>query len=154
MKTKALIIASIMALAVSVTTAFASAIDDLNMGLSKTSVFDVPTPSTSAYPTIKPKKSESLLPRAYESLPPQITHLVDEYLPITMEENECLDCHDRRKLIGKTWKKGKNLPMPDSHYGRFGNQGGTEDVSGSRYNCGQCHVPMSDAKPLVENTFK
>lgn len=153
MKTKLFVLGAIMMASISSTTLFASAVDELNMGLSKGSVFDVPTPPVSMYPTIKPGKSERL-PRAYSTLPPQINHRVEEYLPITMEENECLDCHDRRKLIGKTWKLGKKIPMPDNHYGSFQKNGGTEDVAGARYNCTQCHVPMSDAKPLVENTFR
>lgn len=131
----------------------ASAIDDLNMGLSKTSVFDDPTPEVVAYPTVEPGESDRL-PKAYHTLPPQITHLIDEYLPITIEDNECMDCHDKRKMLGRTWEKGKKLPMPDDHYGSFQKQGGTEDVAGARFNCMQCHVPMSDAKPLVENTFR
>ncbi|MFV7791583.1 nitrate reductase cytochrome c-type subunit, partial [Aliarcobacter lanthieri] len=27
-------------------------------------------------------------------------------------------------------------------------------ISDSRFNCTQCHVPQSDAKPLVGNSFK
>jgi cytochrome c-type protein NapB len=131
---------------------FASAIDDLNMGLSKESVFEVPTPSNANFPDYKPGKSDRL-DKAYSTLPPQMLHRVEEYLPITLEENECLDCHDRRKLLEREWRKGKKLPMPDDHYGTFAKKGGTEDVSGSRYNCMQCHVPTSDAKPLVDNTF-
>ncbi|MEJ2308399.1 MAG: nitrate reductase cytochrome c-type subunit [Gammaproteobacteria bacterium] len=131
----------------------AAAIDELNMGLSKSSVFDTPTPHAASYPDIKPGKSDRL-PKAYETLPPQITHRVEEYLPITLEDNECMDCHDKRKMLGRTWQKGKKLPMPDNHYGSFEKQGGVEDVAGARYNCMQCHVPMSDARPLVENTFR
>ena len=140
------------------TAAFSSdkVIDDINMGLSKTSVFDDPTPMTSKYSMIKPGEIDRL-PKAYTTLPPQIGHTVDEYLPITMEKNDCADCHDRRKYLGRKgweWKVGRKLPMPDDHYGTFKKKGGSEDVSGSRYNCMQCHVPLSNAKPLVENTFK
>ncbi len=132
------------------------AIDDINMGLSKTSVFDDPTPMVSQYSMIEPGEQDRM-PRAYSTLPPQIGHTVDEYLPITMEENACIDCHDRRKQLlrkGWEWKVGRKLPMPDDHYGTFKQKGGSEDIAGSRYNCMQCHVPLSDAKPLVLNTFK
>jgi len=130
------------------------AIDELNMGLSKSSVFEDPTPVAPIYPSVKGGKSD-LLSRAYSTIPPQVPHSVEMYLPISLveEENDCLDCHDRRKLLGKTWVKGKKLPMPDNHYGSFGKEGGMDDVAGARYNCTQCHVAMSDAQPLVGNTF-
>ncbi len=131
-------------------------VSDAEIGLSKASVFDTPTPELNVYSAIEPGELDRL-PRAYTKLPPQEGHTVDEYLPITMDENECLDCHDRRKYLereGWQWQVGRKLPMPDDHYGSFKQQGGAEDVAGSRYNCTQCHVPMSDAKPLVINTFK
>lgn len=127
-------------------------LSDNEMGLSKLSVFDTPTPSVSNYSDLKAGKNERL-PIAYSTLPPQVGHTMDEYLPITLEENECIDCHDRRKLLKREWRVGKKLPMPDNHYGSFKSQGGVEDVAGARYNCTQCHVQMSDAQPLVENTF-
>jgi len=127
-------------------------LDDINMGLSKESVFDTPTPVVSHYSEQETGESERL-PVAYSTLPPQVAHTLTEYLPITMEENECIDCHDRRKYIGYEWKVGVKVPMPDTHYGSFQVQGGSEDVAGARYNCTQCHVQMSDAQPLVENTF-
>ena len=64
------------------------------------------------------------------------------------------DFHDELFRLGRTWQKGKKLPMLDNHYGSFAKQGGVEDVAGARYNCMQCHVPMSDASPLVENRFR
>lgn len=127
-------------------------LDDINMGLSKESVFDIPTPPVANFATTEPGELDRL-PLAYSTLPPQIGHAIDEYMPITMEENECIDCHDRRKLLKREWKIGKKLPMPDTHYGSFAKQGGSEDVAGSRYNCTQCHVVLSDAQPLVENLF-
>jgi cytochrome c-type protein NapB len=132
------------------------ALDELNMGLSKGSVFETPTPSASHYADIETGKSKRSSV-AYSTLPPQVTHTFAEYLPITLDENECLDCHDRRKYLNRKdwqWKVGRKLPMPDDHYGSFEKQGGSEDVAGARYNCTQCHVQMSDAVPLVENTFK
>lgn len=155
MKTKLLfLIISIFGI-VACQTQGGNVIDDLNLGLSKTSVFDVPTPQLSSYEAKKAGKNERL-PIAYSTLPPQVGHTVEEYLPITLEENECADCHDRRKYLDKkdwSWKVGRKLPMPDSHYGSFKKPGGAEEVSGARYNCTLCHVQMSDAKPLVENTF-
>ena len=61
--------------------AFGDAIDELNMGLSKTSVFDTPTPAAYYYSDAKPGRNDSL-PRAWEDAPPQIPHRVDEFLPV------------------------------------------------------------------------
>ncbi|MBC8212492.1 MAG: nitrate reductase cytochrome c-type subunit [Gammaproteobacteria bacterium] len=127
-------------------------VDDINMGLSKESVFDTPTPMVSHYSGQETGENERL-PVAYSTLPSQVAHTLTEYLPITREENECIDCHDRRKYIGYEWKMGVRVPMPDSHYGSFKVQGESEDVAGARYNCTLCHVQMSDAQPLVGNTF-
>lgn len=128
-------------------------VDPNSLGLSKGSVFDAPTPKPVSYSDSKPKTTKRL-PKAYSTLPPQVGHSFKEYLPITLEDNECLDCHDKRKLLKRKWKQGKKLPMPDDHYGSFEKKGGVEDVAGARYNCTQCHVPQSDAPPLVENVFK
>jgi len=73
--------------------AFGDAIDELNMGLSKTSVFDTPTPAAYNYSDAKPGWNDPL-PRAWKDAPPQIPHRVDEFLPVNAEDNQCLDCHD------------------------------------------------------------
>ncbi|MEE9327405.1 MAG: nitrate reductase cytochrome c-type subunit [Cocleimonas sp.] len=133
---------------------FADGVDQLNMGIGEDNVFSDATPSAFAYPDNKAGKSE-LLPIAYSTIPPQIPHTIEKYLPITVEENACTDCHDKQGKIGKTERKtGKKIPMPMNHYGGFNGKGDAEEVSGSRYTCTQCHVPLSGAKPLVENTFQ
>ena len=42
--------------------------------------------------------------------------------------------------------------MPQNHYGGFKGEVDKEEVSEARYTCTQYHVPLSGAKPLVENT--
>jgi len=130
-----------------------SGIDELNMGLSKTSVFDTPTPKAFSYPKTKAGKSE-LLPRAYKSIPPQIPHKIDSYLPISPEDNQCLECHDKPELIGKA--DTKKSPMSKAHYidPRGDSQEMSDKVVGARFNCTQCHVPQSGAPALVDNTFQ
>lgn len=127
-------------------------IDESTVGIGADAVFNDPSPSAFSYPTTKAGKSDRI-DRAYSTAPPLIPHIVDEYLPITMEDNECTDCHDRPKYLDRIYVKGKKLTMPRSHYGGFKGEGEKDEVSGARYNCMQCHVPVSDAKPLVENTF-
>jgi len=131
----------------------ADAIDQLNMGIGEDNVFSDATPT--AYHVVGKKAGKSeLLPIAYSTAPPQISHTIEEYLPITLEENECTDCHDKQRKIGKTERRtGKKIPMPMNHYGSFGGEGDKEEVSGSRYTCTQCHVTQSDAEPLVGNYY-
>jgi nitrate reductase (cytochrome), electron transfer subunit len=128
-------------------------IDELNMGLSKTSVFDTPTPEPFSYSDTKAGKSK-VLPRAYPGIPPQIPHKIDTYLPITTEDNQCLDCHDKPNLIGK--KNTAKSPMSRAHYVdlRGSDDEMKGDVVGARFNCTQCHVPQSGAPALVDNTFE
>lgn len=130
-----------------------SGIDELNMGLSKTSVFETPTPEPFVYPKTKAGRSEAL-PRAYPGIPPQIPHKVDSYLPITIDNNQCLECHDKPNLIGK--KDTRKSPMSRDHYVDL--RGSSDEmqgeVVGARFNCTQCHVPQSGAPALVGNTFQ
>jgi cytochrome c-type protein NapB len=131
----------------------AGAIDPENMGLSKTSVFETPTPSAYDYNDTKPGRND-WLPRAWEGAPPQIPHRIEEYLPVVAGDNQCLDCHDIPKYIGKpknTDRSVKNKsPMSRAHYA----DASLETLDGARFNCTQCHVPQSDAPPLVESTFR
>lgn len=88
--------------------------------------------------------------RSYENAPPLIPHSIEDMLPITKDNNTCLSCHDKSiaKDVGAT-------PIPASHYYDFRHDKITGSViSDARFNCTQCHVPQSDAKPLVGNTFR
>ena len=130
-----------------------SAIDELNMGLSKTSVFDTPTPNVYTYSDAKPGYNDRLA-KSWDELPPQIPHKVEEFLPVVMDDNQCLECHDVPKYIGKPYnmdrtKKSKS-PMSKDHYASED----LDEVSGARFNCMQCHLPVSNARPLVENTYR
>ena len=151
MKVKLLIMSALFAFCSNV---FATAIDELNMGLGDDAVFNNPNPAAYDYPDTKAGKSDRLKP-SYHTAPPMVPHTVEKYLPITTEENGCMECHDYYDKIGKKYVKGKKkLPMPKSHYGGFAGKGVKDEMSGARYTCTQCHVPASNAKPLVENTFK
>ncbi len=74
----------------------ADAIDQMNMGIGEDNVFSDATPSAFAHNEAEAGKSE-LLPIAYSTLPPGIPHTIAEYLPITIETNDCAECHDRQK---------------------------------------------------------
>ncbi len=40
-------------------------------------------------------------------------------------------------------------PMSRTHY----EDDSLEALDNARFNCTQCHVPLSDAPPLVDNTY-
>ena len=127
----------------------------------------------------KPVAGEAkTIERSYDNAPPLIPHSVEGLVPITMANNSCLGCHMPEvassvhataipkshfmnfrptEIIaknGKLIKKGDIVARPN---------GGANDVFATsthgklyagRYNCTQCHVAQSNAKPLVGNTFK
>lgn len=125
-------------------------IADGELGLSKGSVFDVPTPPMAKNNDSNPGESP-LLPRAYVSAPPRVPHAVADFLPITQKQNACLDCH-----AVKEKKQGDPTPIPPSHYIDYRNApdrvGG--QVAGARYVCVSCHAVKTDAPNLVGNRFR
>lgn len=124
------------------------AIPDEDLGLSKTSVLDVPSPSAFEYKGADPGENTNL-PRSYHTAPPMIPHSIQGMVPITQESNLCRDCHVNPDLIGQKIDKGVPNPAPASHYA---------DVKAGqlymgRFNCTQCHTPQANVKLLVDNVF-
>jgi cytochrome c-type protein NapB len=124
------------------------------MGLSKTSVFDNPSPESFSYSGSSPGSNQTL-PLAYAGAPPQIPHNIENFVPVTTENNQCVACHNTPDLIGQK-SKGRPTPMPESHYTDLRRTPGkvTKEVTGSRYVCTQCHAPQAEVDPLVENSSK
>ena len=85
--------------------------------------------------------------RAYRQQPPLIPHKIDGY-QISSENNACMGCHD--------WPGNTRVNAPkisETHY--VDRQGVRLDkIAGTRYFSQHCHVPQSDVKPLVGNTFQ
>jgi cytochrome c-type protein NapB len=129
-------------------------IPDDKLGLSKTSVRDTPDPIVARHNSLDPGEADVVWP-AFKGAPPVIPHGIVDFLPITIEMNACMDCHEMRDAIGESMEIGDPSPMPRTHYTdlrRSPDQFGPAPV-GARYVCTQCHVPQTDAAPLVENTF-
>ncbi len=85
--------------------------------------------------------------RNYPEQPPVIPHSIDGY-QLTLHTNRCLDCHRRQ------YTEGSRAPMISvTHFMDRDNQV-LADVTARRYNCTACHVPQTDAKPLVLNYFE
>ena len=85
--------------------------------------------------------------RNYEKQPPVIPHEVENY-KITQSFNKCLECHSWTDA-----EEGGPTKVSRTH---FKDSSSTDDanLSKRRYFCVLCHVPQTDAKPLVENSFK
>lgn len=85
--------------------------------------------------------------RQFVQQPPLIPHTTKGYL-ITKEFNKCLDCH--------SWDRAADSGAPRVSVTHFKTREGKEltNISPRRYFCTQCHVPQTDAKPLVGNNFK
>ncbi len=119
-----------------------------------------------------------MIERSYDNAPPLIPHSVEGLIPITRKNNSCLGCH-----MPEVAASVHATPIPKSHFMNFRpteviakngklikkgdvvarpNDGSNEvfatpthgKLYAGRYNCTQCHVPQSNAKPLVGNTFK
>jgi nitrate reductase (cytochrome), electron transfer subunit len=126
------------------------AVPDDAIGLSKTSVYDVPSPDVVEYSSVDAGSVGKRSERSYMTAPPMIPHTTKDMVPITLEMNLCRDCHVQPGLIGQKLTKGTPVPAPVSHY--------TDVKAGElymgRYNCTQCHAPQAKVNVLVKSTFK
>ena len=79
----------------------------------------------------------------------RVLNLLEDYLPITLTENMCMDCHAKGEA-------GEEVPaVPDSHYTdlRAAPDTVSDDLASARWVCTSCHVAQTDAEPLVESLF-
>jgi cytochrome c-type protein NapB len=85
--------------------------------------------------------------RNYLLQPPLIPHQIEGYT-ITPKFNKCMSCH--------SWTKYKEANATKISQTHFESRDGIvmANISARRYFCVQCHVPQTNAKPLVENTFQ
>jgi len=122
-----------------------------------------------------PAGTSKMIERAFENAPPMIPHDVDGMLPITINNNQCTSCHEPMvaQSMGAT-------PIPKSHFtdfrpettlatnGKIAKNGQAVDntsdlktsakplaaLSGTRFNCSQCHAPQSEGNDVPANEFK
>ena len=85
--------------------------------------------------------------RNYLLQPPLIPHQIEGYT-VTPKFNKCMSCH--------SWTKYKEANATKISQTHFESRDGIimANISARRYFCMQCHVPQTNAKPLVENTFQ
>lgn len=95
----------------------------------------------------KQERDRAPLDRDFVQQPPLIPHTIANY-QITKNFNKCMDCH--------AWARTKTSGATKVSVTHFRTRDGQEldNVSPRRYFCTQCHVPQTDAKPLVDNTFQ
>ncbi|MBP6899314.1 MAG: nitrate reductase cytochrome c-type subunit [Burkholderiaceae bacterium] len=93
------------------------------------------------------ERDRAPMDRDYVQQPPLIPHTIANY-QITKNFNKCMDCH--------AFQKAKQSGATKVSVTHFKTREGTEldNISPRRYFCTQCHVPQTDAKPLVDNTFQ
>ena len=142
-------IAVAVAAALAVTAAQSKGTPETEIGLARGGPMEVRAP-----PRVKENESapgdRPVRPRAYPGAAPAIPHAIPDFLPITREQNACVDCH---AVAAK--KKGEPTPIPASHHVDQRNAPGKrgEKVTGARWSCTACHVSREDVAPLVKSPF-
>jgi cytochrome c-type protein NapB len=119
----------------------------LPVGLLAQSPRPVPFAETAPAPPLAADVADDLRKvRNYPEQPPVIPHAIRDY-QIDLNSNRCMTCHTRQ------YTEASQAPMISiTHYiDREGQVLAT--VSPRRYFCTQCHVPQTNAKPMVENRF-
>ena len=122
---------------------------DDDIGLAKGSVFEVLHPEA-VVPNISDPGDEPVLHRAFLDAPPLIPHGISEFLPISLSENQCIECHAVEEK-----EEGEPTPIPETHFRDLRNAPETlrTDPAGARYVCTTCHVTPTRTEPLVGNEF-
>ncbi|KJY83921.1 nitrate reductase [Vibrio galatheae] len=90
---------------------------------------------------------DQIVASSYVYQPPLIPHSIRNY-EVSLNANKCLACH--------SWKNSKESGATKISVTHYVNREDAvlADVSPRRYFCLQCHVPQTDAKPLVKNEFE
>jgi cytochrome c-type protein NapB len=108
---------------------------------------NTPVEALSNADSFRVERDRPNIPRDFVQQPPLVPHTVKDYR-ITKNFNQCMDCH--------SWVRYQETNSTKVSISHFKDRDGTElpNISPRRYFCTQCHVPQTDAKPLVENTFR
>ena len=107
----------------------------------------VPIQDTIAIAPARQERDTRPIDRDFVQQPPLIPHKVEGY-EVTLNFNKCMDCH--------AWSRYKDSGATKVSLTHFKDRDGGElsNISPRRYFCMQCHVPQTDAKPLVANSFR
>lgn len=118
------------------------------MALAQSAVDLSQSPEVSATPegTIRMPKQQERMALNYVNQPPMIPHSVEGY-QVTTNTNRCLQCH------GVEHYRATGAPRISPTHFMDSDGKVLSGVAPRRYFCLQCHVPQTDAAPIVENTF-
>jgi cytochrome c-type protein NapB len=108
---------------------------------------NTPIEALSNADTFRVERDRSNIPRDYVQQPPLVPHAIRDYR-ITANFNKCMDCH--------SWTKYQQANATKVSITHFKDRDGTElgNLSPRRYFCTPSHVPQTETRPLVENTFR
>ncbi|HEY1847170.1 MAG TPA: nitrate reductase cytochrome c-type subunit [Buttiauxella sp.] len=106
------------------------------------------SPEVSGTPegSVRMPKQQDRMALNYVNQPPMIPHSVDGY-QVTTNTNRCLQCH------GVEHYRTTGAPRISPTHFMDSDGKVLSNVAPRRYFCLQCHVPQTDAAPIVENTF-
>lgn len=106
------------------------------------------SPEVSGTPegSVRMPKQQERMALNYVNQPPMIPHSVDGY-QVTTNTNRCLQCH------GVEHYRTTGAPRISPTHFMDADGKVLSNVAPRRYFCLQCHVPQTDAAPIVENTF-
>jgi cytochrome c-type protein NapB len=136
--------------------------DGVDMYFREAALVELSDQDLEVYPETEAGESKRI-ERAFPDAPPQIPHTVVDMLPITADDNECIECHHPDNAVSKS-----DLPLPKSHFSRAvmgsGGKGDSmvwvvkgyedaKDVVGSRYNCTMCHTPQATNVDTPDTNF-
>ena len=108
----------------------------------------IPLDRDTAEPTLKKwQPDRPPIARDYMQQPPLIPHSIEGYT-INRASNKCLTCHSWTNYIEAGATKISQTHFADRDASVMAN------VAARRYFCTQCHVPQTEAAPLIENDFQ
>lgn len=91
--------------------------------------------------------SQEKIARTFVGQPPLIPHATTNFDEVTLEDNQCLECHGAANHVKKNAPK-----ISDTHFISATGQK-LADTDSRRHACQVCHVPQFDAPPLIDNKF-
>src|SRR3989339_890781 len=108
---KFLLLSAVLALSLPAFAVEDQAISDDSLGLSKTSVYDDPSPIIVNFGAGDPGTNKRAV-KSYHTAPPMITHTIVDMVPITRDSNLCKDCHVQPDLLKQKIVQGMPIPAP------------------------------------------
>ncbi len=119
----------------------AAPVSDNELGLRKGTLMNEEVLVPESRMELKDAGESQVMERSFDSAPPYISHNINEFIPITKNDNMCIECH-----LPEVAADMNATPVSDLHL-KDG------ELRGANYNCTMCHVAPTNAKLLVKNNF-